>query len=341
MRTRLFLRTTEFLWQEGHTAHATSEEAMQESLRMLNIYAQFAEDVMAIPVIQGEKTASERFPGAVNTYCIEALMQDNKALQAGTSHFLGQHFSRGFNIKYLSKTGKEEFVWTTSWGVSTRLIGGLIMTHSDDNGLVLPPKLAPTHIVILPIIHKEEDRITIMEYAHQLSQALNKIHYHDRHLAIEIDTRELPGGEKAWQWVKKGVPIRLEVGNKEYTNQSVFMGRRDQEYKNRKSISQQEFLATVVKELDEIQTNLLQRARERQKQNSTIIHHQNDFYEFFENDGGFAYAHWNGDAAIEAKIKAELSVTIRCMPFAQKSQPGKCIFTGEQSSQQVIFATAY
>lgn len=341
MRTRLFLRTTEFLWQEGHTAHATAEEAMEESLRMLDVYADFAENYMAMPVIKGEKTASERFPGAVNTFCIEALMQDNKALQAGTSHFLGQHFSRGFNIKYLSKEGLEEFAWTTSWGVSTRLIGGLIMTHSDDNGLVLPPKLAPAHIVILPIIHKEEDRANILTYCDQLSKKLRDTYYHGRRLIVEIDTRELTGGEKAWHWVKKGIPIRLEIGNKEYTNQSVFMGRRDKEYKDKQAVSQQEFLENVITILDDMQNNLLQRARERQQQSSVVIHNEKDFYEFFKNDGGFAYAHWNGDAAIEAKIKSELSVTIRCMPFAEKNNSGKCIFTGEQSAQPVIFAKAY
>src|SRR3990167_6849912 len=341
LRTRLFLRTTEFLWQEGHTAHATHEEALQESLKMLDVYTQFAENSMAMPVVKGEKTASERFPGAVNTYCIEALMQDNKALQAGTSHFLGQHFSRGFNIKYLSKEGKEEFVWTTSWGSSTRLIGGLIMTHSDDNGLVLPPKLAPAHIVILPIIHKEEDRETILTYCEKLREALHNIRYHDRGLVIEMDTRELSGGEKVWHWVKKGIPIRLEIGNKECANQSVFLGRRDKEYKDRQSISQKEFFANVVQELDEMQTNLLQRAQARQKQNSVVIHNQNDFYEFFKNDGGFAYAYWNGDPAIEAKMKTELSVTIRCLPLNQQAQAGKCIFTGESSSQQAIFAESY
>lgn len=342
MRTRMFLRTTEFLWQEGHTAHASAEEAMQESLQMLDVYARFAEDYMAMPVIKGEKTESERFPGAVNTYCIEAIMQDKKALQAGTSHFLGQHFSRGFNIKYLSQEGKEEFAFTTSWGVSTRLIGGLIMTHSDDNGLILPPKIAPTHVVILPIIHKEEDRANILHYCHQLAAELRELHYHDRRLQIEIDTRELTGGEKAWSWVKKGVPIRLEIGGKEIAAESVFMGRRDKEYKDKKSISRQEFLSAVVNELDELQKNLFERAKLFQQQNTTVIENKDDFYKFFKGDeGGFALAHWNGDPALEAKLKQELSVTIRCMPFDKKGQAGKCIFTGETSAQAVIFAKAY
>ncbi len=342
MRTRMFLRTTEFLWQEGHTAHATSEEAMQESLQMLDVYARFAEDYMAMPTIKGEKTESERFPGAVNTFCIESMMQDKKALQAGTSHFLGQHFSRGFNIKYLSAEGREEFVWTTSWGVSTRLVGGLIMTHSDDNGLVLPPKLAPTHVVILPVIHKEEDRTTILDYCHKLTTELRELNYHQRRLSVEIDMRDLTGGEKAWSWVKKGVPIRLEIGNKEIAAESVYMGRRDKEYKDKKNISRQEFLSTVVTELDELQANLLQRAKDFREKNTQVITTRDAFYDFFKGDeGGFALAHWNGDPAIEAKLKQELSVTIRCMPFDKKGEHGKCIFTGEYSPQPVIFAKAY
>lgn len=342
MRTRLFLRTTEFLWQEGHTAHASAEEAMQESRLMLDVYAKFAEEYMAMPIIKGEKTESERFPGAINTYCIESMMQDKKALQAGTSHFLGQHFSRSFNIQYLSAHGKQEFVWTTSWGVSTRLIGGLIMTHSDDNGLVLPPKIAPSHAVILPIIHKEEDRAAILAYCQKLADEIRQIDYHGRRLDSEVDTRELPGGEKVWSWVKKGVPIRLEIGKKELAADSVFMGRRDKEYKDRTIKPRQEFLATVVNELDEMQTNLFTRACEFQKQNTVVINNKEDFYTYFKGeDSGFALAHWNGSAKVEAKVKEDLSVTIRCIPFDNKSSPGKCIFTGEPSQQQVIFAKAY
>ncbi len=341
MRTRMFLRTTEFLWQEGHTAHATAEEAMQESMKMLDVYARFAEEYMAMPVIKGEKTASERFPGAVNTYCIEAMMQDKKALQAGTSHFLGQHFSRGFNIKYLSAEGKEEFVWTTSWGVSTRLIGGLIMTHSDDNGLILPPKLAPAHVVILPVIHKDEDRAMILSYCENLAKALRQVHYHDRRLCVEIDTRDLPGGEKAWSWVKKGVPLRLEIGKKEYTENTVFMGRRDKEYKDRRSLASQAFCQIVTAELDDIQAHLLLRANEFRDKNTVLINSKDEFYEFFNGEGGFALAHWNGSEEIEAKIKKDLSVSIRCIPFENKSGSGRCIFTGEPSTQRVIFAKAY
>jgi len=341
MRTRLFLRTTEFLWQEGHTAHSTADEAMQESLQMLDVYADFAENYLAMPVVKGEKSASERFPGAVNTYCIEAMMQDKKALQAGTSHFLGQHFSRGFDIKYLSAEGKEEFAWTTSWGVSTRLIGGLIMTHSDDNGLVLPPKIAPSHIVLLPIIHKEEDRAAILTYCDALADELRRIPYADRTLGVEIDTRELTGGEKAWSWVKKGIPVRLEIGNKEVASNAVFMGRRDRDYKDRVAMGRDEFLATITKTLNEMQSNLYSRARDMRQQHTATITNEDDFRAFFAGIGGFALAHWNGDPAIEEKIKNDLSVTIRCLPFDLKGQPGKCIFTGEPSPQQVIFAKAY
>jgi len=341
MRTRLFLRTTEFLWQEGHTAHATAAEAMTESRKMLDVYAHFAEQYMAMPVIKGEKSESERFPGAVNTYCIEAMMQDRKALQAGTSHFLGQHFSRGFNIQYLSAEGKQEYVWTTSWGVTTRLIGGLIMTHSDDNGLMLPPKLAPLHVVILPIIHKEEDRASIMSYCEQLALECRKLHYHERKIAVEIDTRELTGGEKGWSWVKKGVPLRLEIGNKEVANQTVFMGRRDREYKDRISLASAEFLTEIKALLDDIQAHLLLRAEAYRRSNTVTIHSKEDFYDFFAGDGGFALAHWNGDSEIESKIKNDLSVTVRCIPFVDETGPGNCIFSGGPSNQRVIFAKAY
>lgn len=343
MRTRLFLRTTEFLWQEGHTAHATAEEAQAETLRMLNIYAQFAEEYLAMPVIQGEKTASERFPGAVATYCIEAMMQDKKALQAGTSHFLGQHFSKTFGIQFLSAQGKEEFAWTTSWGVSTRLIGGLIMTHSDDDGLILPPKLAPLHVVILPIIHKDTDRNDILNYCQQIANELRQQYYHHQAITVEIDQRELPGGEKAWSWVKKGVPVRVEIGRKECDTDSVFVGRRDKPYKERAMQKRADFINSLCQQLDELQTNLFNRAKNFQQQNIIAIHNKADFYAFFseEKAGGFALAHWNGSAELEAQIKKDLNVTIRCIPFEANPQQGKCIFSGDASKQPVIFAKAY
>jgi len=342
MRTRLFLRTSEFLWQEGHTAHATSAEAQNEALKIFDLYAHFAEGYMAMPVIKGEKTASERFPGAVNTYTIEAMMQDKKALQAGTSHFLGQNFAKAFNIKFLGTQSKEEFAYTTSWGVSTRLIGGLIMTHSDDNGLVLPPKLAPVHVVLLPIIHKEEQRADILAYCEQLAQELRQISYDNKRLMVEIDIRDLTGGEKAWSWVKKGVPFRIEIGQKECQNNTVFVGRRDQEYKERYSQSRQEFLATIATQLDELQAKLLKRASDFQKQHTLDIDNKADFYDFFtHSEGGFAAAHWDGNPEIEAKIKQDLNVTIRCIPLLNTPEPGKCIFSGEKSPQRVIFAKSY
>jgi prolyl-tRNA synthetase len=342
MRTRMFLRTSEFLWQEGHTAHATPEEAVEETLKILNLYAKFIEDYLAMPVIKGEKTESERFPGAVNTYCLEAMMQDKKALQAGTSHFLGQNFSRAFNIKFLTDKEREEHVWTTSWGVSTRMIGGLIMTHSDDDGLVLPPRVAPAHVVILPIIHKPEQRDQILAYCNNLADELRSIQYHERKVIVEIDTRELTGGEKAWSWVKKGIPFRVEVGMKELENNAVFVGRRDKEYKAKSAMSKQDFVNTLTTQLDELQQVLLDRARAYRDQNTVEIHTEKEFYDFFNGEGGFALAHWNGDKAIEAKVKQDLNVTIRCIPMLdEKPKEGKCIFTGEKSNQQVIFAKAY
>jgi prolyl-tRNA synthetase len=343
MRTRMFLRTSEFLWQEGHTAHASEADARAETLKIHDLYANFAEDYLAMPVIKGEKTASERFPGAVNTYCIEAMMQDKKALQAGTSHYLGQNFAHGFNIKFLGAEGKEEYAYTTSWGVTTRLIGALIMTHSDDNGLVLPPKIAPTHVVLLPIIHKEEQRAEILAYCENLAADLQKQQYGHRHVTVEIDLRELTGGEKAWSWVKKGVPFRVEVGMKECQNETVFVGRRDKEYKERYSQSRAEFVSTLTTQLDELQTALLQRARDYLNQNTIEINDKDAFYAFFtDQNGGFASAHWNGNAEIEAKIKQDLNVTIRCIPtLDHEPEAGTCIFSGEPSAQRVIFAKAY
>jgi prolyl-tRNA synthetase len=343
MRTRMFLRTSEFLWQEGHTAHATEDDARHETLKILDLYTRFAEDYLAMPVIKGEKTASERFPGATNTYCIEAMMQDKKALQAGTSHFLGQNFAKACGIKFLSAEGKEEFAYTTSWGVTTRLIGGLIMTHSDDNGFIMPPKIAAVHVVILPIIHKEEQRAQILAYCEKLSADLQQQQYGHRNVVVEIDQRELTGGEKAWSWVKKGVPFRVEVGMKECENETVFVGRRDKEYKEKYSQSRQEFVSTLITQLDELQTVLFNRARDFRDKNIVVIDDQDKFYKFFNGeDAGFVSAHWNGSAEVEAQIKNDLNVTIRCIPMENTAPvAGKCIFTGEPSAQRVIFAKAY
>lgn len=341
MRTRLFLRTSEFLWQEGHTAHATAEEAQEETLSILNFYESFLQDCMAIPVIKGEKTESERFPGAVNTYTIEAMMQDGKALQAGTSHFLGQIFSKAFNIKFLDAKAQEQFVWTTSWGITTRLIGGLVMTHGDDNGLIIPPRIAATHIVILPILNKEEKKEEILEYCYKLANEIRNITYYGKPLGVEIDQRDIGGGEKAWSWVKKGVPLRIEIGQKEYENQAVFVGRRDKEYKERYSQNRQEFTSGLTNLLDEMQLGLYQRALNFRKSRTKIIDNLSDFYDFFNGEGGFAMAHWDGNPEIEEKLKKELNVTIRCIPLEGETEPSKCIFSGRKSLKRVVFARSY
>jgi prolyl-tRNA synthetase len=349
MRTRLFLRTTEFLWQEGHTAHATADEAMAETRTMLDVYADFAEDYMAMPVIKGEKTAAERFPGAVNTWSIEAMMQDRKALQAGTSHFLGQNFAKAAGIKYLSEEGREEFAWTTSWGVSTRLVGGLVMTHSDDDGLILPPRLAPAHVVILPVLHKEESRVQVLEYCENLKAELRAVQYDGRPVEVELDTRDLRGGEKVWSWIKKGVPIRLEVGPRDVEADAVFAARRDRAHKDKKSIPRAEFIATVANTLTEMQDALFARAEQQRTDNTVTLDDKDEFYNFFtpqntkkpEIHGGYAMCHWNGSSDVEAKIKDDLNVTIRCVPLDAEQETGTCIISGEPSSQRVVFAKSY
>ena len=342
MRTRLFLRTTEFLWQEGHTAHETEEEAMEETVKMVNVYREVAEEWMAMPVIVGEKTESERFPGATNTFCIEAMMQDKKALQAGTSHFLGQNFAKASNIKFLDKDEQEKFAWTTSWGTSTRLIGGLIMTHSDDDGLVLPPKIAPSHIVILPVLHKEETKQEVLEYCEKLKKELEAQIFAGRAIEVELDTRDMRGGEKSWHWVKKGVPIRVEVGPRDIAEDSVFVGRRDKPAKEKVSMKRAEFVQTICEQLQDIQDSIFERAKAFREANTVKIDTKEKFYDFFEKtDGGFAYAHWNGSAEVEEQIKNDLKVTIRCIPTEGDKEPGKCVITGEPSAQRVYFAKAY
>lgn len=342
MRTRIFLRTSEFLWQEGHTAHASVKEAEEETFKILEMYTRFVEDYLAMPVIKGEKSANERFPGAVNTYCIEAMMQDKKALQAGTSHFLGQNFSRAFNIKFSNKEGVEQFAETTSWGVSTRLVGGLIMTHSDDNGLIVPPRLAPLHVVILPILHKEEQRADIMAYCEKLAAELKQTLFDGKPIAVEIDARDLAGGEKGWGWVKKGVPFRVEIGGKECQSNTVFVGRRDKEYKERVSMDRQQFVGSIAAELARFQDNLFQRAKAFREANTVEINSKADLYDFFtKTEGGFALCHWSGDPAIETQLKKDLNVTLRCIPLVDNPEPGICIFTGDKSKQRVVFAKSY
>jgi prolyl-tRNA synthetase len=352
MRTRLFLRTAEFLWQEGHTAHATSGEAIEETMKMLGVYAEFAEQYMAMPVIQGEKTAGERFPGAVQTYCIEAMMQDRKALQAGTSHFLGQNFAKASNIKFQSAKQEMEHAWTTSWGVSTRLVGGMIMTHADDDGMVCPPRLAPAHVVILPIAQKPEDRDRVITWCRALAADLKKLSYAGAPVRVQLDERDMPGGEKVWGWIKKGVPIRLEIGPRDIDKDSVFMGRRDKTPKDKVSLGRGEFLAKCANILDEIQDALYARALTHRQAHTRDIDTKEEFYEYFKapktkgpNDptpihGGFAMAHFDGDPALEAKIKDDLAVTVRCIPNAP-GDPGTCPFTGKPSAKRVVWAKAY
>ena len=348
MRTRTFLRTTEFLWQEGHTVHATEKEAREETLQMLDVYEDFARNVLAIPVIKGEKTPDERFPGAVDTYTIEAFMQDRKALQSGTSHYLGQNFSKAQNIKFSDKDGSEKFAFTTSWGVSTRLIGGLIMTHGDDDGLVLPPKIAPKHIVILPIIRNETDRVSVLEYCDTLANELKDIPYHDRKLQVQIDDRDLRGGEKTWHHVKRGVPIRLEIGPRDMQSDSLFMGRRDQGPKDKQAIPRLQFIGTVTDILDDIQNNLLTRAESHRNDITRDIDSLGDFEAFFtpqnknkpEIHGGVASSYWKEDPKV-LEILKKLKVTARCIPLEQEGREGKCIFTGAPTKTKVLFAKAY
>lgn len=316
---------------------------------MLNVYADFARNCMAMPVIRGEKTEGERFPGAVSTLCIEAMMQDRKALQAGTSHFLGQNFSRASGIEFLTDQGEREFAWTTSWGVSTRLIGGLIMTHSDDDGLVLPPRLAPVHIVILPVIPKDEHREQVLEACHSLETELKGLAWEGKALQVHVDDRDLRGGEKMWSWVKKGVPVRVEIGPRDLEKGGVFMARRDTGEKQ--PMERAAFVAGIRDLLEEIQSNLFQRALDHRRAHSRTFDNRDDFYAFFQSgagedepSGGFAWAHWAGGPKEEEMLQKELKVTVRCIPYeedADGSGPGTCPFTGKESPRRVVFARAY
>ena len=344
MRTRLFLRTSEFLWQEGHTVHATSEEAQQETLKMLEVYANFAEQTMAMPVIKGVKTPEERFPGAVETYTIEAMMQDYKALQAGTSHFLGQNFAKASNIKFTNQQGQEEIAWTTSWGATTRLIGAMIMTHSDDDGLVIPPKLAPTQIIILPIYKNDEQRNVVLDYCHQLKLVLEEQTYNQKALRVNIDDRQMNAGERTWSAIKKGIPIRLEIGPRDIESNAVYMGRRDLASKKKISIDKNEFIATVTQLLDDIQNHLFDRAYLYRQNNTKIIHSRKEFEDFFapgnNANPGFASCLSSTGQEILDIIKP-LKVTARCMPLKTIEERGKCIFTGREDARCTIFAKAY
>lgn len=348
MRPRLFLRTTEFLWQEGHTVHETEAEAREETERMLNVYATFAEDCCGIPVVRGKKSESEKFPGAVDTLAIEAMVQDRKAIQAGTSHFLGQNFAKASGIQFQTREGKQEFGWTTSWGMTTRMVGTVVMMHSDDDGLVLPPRIAPEQIVILPITPKEETRAKVFEACDALTLQLRGKHFAGSPIEVEIDRRDLGGGVKNWEWIKKGVPIRVEIGPRDLETNSVAVSRRDQPIKAKESMSIQEFAATAPEILMSIQQNLYDRAKKFQEENTRVIESKDAFYDFFtaknankpEIHGGFALAHWNGSRKVEEQIKNDLKVTIRVIPFGE-SEAGKCIFTGEPSPKRVVWAKSY
>lgn len=335
MRTRLFLRTAEFLWQEGHTAHATRVEAIEESEKMMNVYADFAENFMAIPVIKGMKTETERFAGAEETYCIEALMQDGKALQAGTSHFLGQNFAKAFDVKFANAEGKQEYVWGTSWGVSTRLMGALVMTHSDDQGLVLPPSLAPIQVVVVPIYKTDEQLAAITAEVNKLTAALRKLQ-----ISVKFDDRttQKPGFKFA-EWELKGVPVRIAVGPKDLENGTFEVARRDTLTKE--VVSKDEITTYVSDLLGQIQKELFEKALNYRNTHITEVNSFEEFKAVLDTKGGFASAHWDGTAATEEKIKELTKATIRCIPLDRVEEAGSCIFTGQSSIGRVLFAKAY
>ena len=335
MRTRLFLRTTEFLWQEGHTAHATREEAVEETERMIGVYASFAENSMALPVIKGYKTENERFAGALDTYAIEALMQDGKALQAGTSHFLGQNFAKAFDVQFTDKTGKLDYVWATSWGVSTRLMGAIIMGHADNNGLVLPPRLAPIQVVIIPIYKNEEQLASISETALKIKGSLEAVG-----ISVKYDDREnnKPGFKFA-DYELKGVPVRLAIGPRDLENKTVEVARRDNLTKEVVPLAGiDEF---IPKLLEDIQNNIYSKALKFRKENTFNIDNWSDFLDVINNQGGFIMAHWDGTVETEEKIKEETKATIRCIPFDSPEEEGKCVYSGKPSKRRVLFAISY
>lgn len=335
MRTRLFLRTAEFLWQEGHTAHTTKEEAIEETKKMLEVYADFVENWMAVPVVKGVKTANERFAGADDTYCIEAMMQDGKALQAGTSHFLGQNFAKAFDVKYVTKDNKQEFVWATSWGVSTRLMGALIMSHSDDNGLVIPPKIAPIQVVIVPIYKGDAGLEKISKVAHDI-----KIKLQAKNISVKYDDRDTQRpGFKFAEHELKGVPVRIAIGERDLENGTVELARRDELSKETVSIDGIE--NTIEKLLNDIQTNLFNKAKARTEALTTKVDSYEEFKKVLDEKTGFVSAHWDGTPETEEKIKEETKATIRCIPLNNTQENGVCIYSGKPSTQRVLFARAY
>ncbi|HOZ81370.1 MAG TPA: proline--tRNA ligase [Bacteroidia bacterium] len=335
MRTRLFLRTAEFLWQEGHTAHATAEEAVEETRKMLDVYAEFAEQWLAIPVVKGVKSANERFAGALDTYCIEALMQDGKALQAGTSHFLGQNFAKAFDVKFTTKQGVQDFVWATSWGVSTRLMGALVMAHSDDDGLVLPPKLAPIQVVIVPIYKNDEQLKLVTDIALKIKKALTA-----RGIAVVYDDDEqAKPGWKFAEYEMKGVPVRLAIGPRDVESGTVELARRDTKEKMTVQITDIEL--KIENLLEQIQQNIFKKAVDFRETSTHVADSMDEFIKILDTKGGFVFAHWDGTAETEEKIKEQTKATIRCIPLNNKQENGKCILTGKPSTQRVLFARAY
>lgn len=349
MRPRIFLRTTEFLWQEGHTVHSTASEAMEETRRMLEIYRDFVENVLAIPVIVGEKSPGERFPGAVSTFTLEMMMQDRKALQGGTSHYLGQNFAKASNIRFSNKEGQIEYGYTTSWGVTTRLIGGIIMCHGDDDGLRMPPRVAAKQVIIIPVVPKPEMQQEIFAYADKIAESLRSTQYYGRSITVYVDKRDKRGGEKNWEWIKKGVPLRIEVGPRDMESQTVMVARRDKPHKEKLSVEYSSIASQCITLLDEIQKNLFEQAKKLRDDNiRTDIHDFEEMKKYFtpkdpekpEIHGGFILAKWCGDAETE-KMLDDLKVSIRCLPLQQSGTQGKCILTGKPATLDAIFAKSY
>lgn len=349
MRPRMFLRTAEFLWQEGHTAHSSDKEAQEEVDRMLEVYRELAEDVLCIPVIRGEKTAGERFPGAVNTLTIEAMMQDRKALQAGTSHYLGQNFAKASQIRFLNTAGELEYAYTTSWGLSTRMVGGMIMTHSDDDGLRVPPRVAPRHVVILPVTPADDTRASVLEACDKLAAQLRDQHFNGRPIVAHVDRRDIRGGEKSWQWIKKGVPLRFELGPKDLEKDQVVVYQRSRDPKDRQFLSREEAVRQAPAMLNDIHNTYFEQALSYRQHNTTSdIDNFDDLRAFFtpqnsqkpEVHGGFVRGKWCEDTAVEKSL-GDLKVSIRCMPLEYDRSPGKCIITGRPAVREAIFAKAY
>jgi prolyl-tRNA synthetase len=345
MRPRLFLRTSEFLWQEGHTAHATAEEGLSMAREMLETYASFAEEYLAIPVIRGEKSEGERFPGAMNTFTFEAMMQDGKALQMGTSHYMGTNFAKACGIKYLSEAGTQEFVHTTSWGVTTRMIGAMIMTHGDDNGVIVPPRIAAKHVVIIPFTMKEEGKKEILDVCHKLADELRELHYVGRSVEVAVDDRDMRAGEKSWDAIKKGTPIRLEIGARDIESGMVSVSMRHKEKGDSLQVPFKELKGKILSFLDQIHREIYDRALVHQKENTFRASTLAEFKAFFEEErlpSPFVIAPFNGDKAIEASIQKEYGVSIRCIPHEQPSGVlPLCLFTKTPATKQVIFARSY